>query len=427
MWALITLFVLSFPFPLLYNISWIALLVFLIFLVADFFLLKQLARKINITRTLDEKYALGDFQMVMYKISNNNKQSVSLTIYDEFPYQLQIRNAMFEESLDANEVIDFDYSFIPKTRGEYVFGNIQIFIISVLKLIEWRKTVPAQNSVKVFPSFIQMKKYELQLFSKTATLTGIKRIRERGENEEFEHIKNYVSGDNIRAINWKATSKMNKLMVNQFENTKSQMVYCIVDKGRVMEMPFEGLSLLDYAINSSLVIANIILRKYDKIGLITFGKKIDSFIKSEDKKHQLQRIAHILYDQKTDFKESNYELLFKSIRSKIKRRSVLFLFTNFESLNDLNNSLKYLIGINKLHLLVVISFKNTEVIKEIDEKPRNISGTYYRTFALNHIIEKEKIMLKLQSAGIQTILTTPDKLSIDTINKYLEIKAKRMK
>jgi uncharacterized protein (DUF58 family) len=87
---------------------------------------------------------------------------------------------------------------------------------------------------------------------------------------EFEQIKEYVSGDDIRTLNWKASARKGGLMINNFMEEKSQQVYCIIDKGRLMKMPFDGLTLLDYAINTCLVLSNVCLRKQDRVGVITF-------------------------------------------------------------------------------------------------------------------------------------------------------------
>lgn len=294
-------------------------------------------------------------------------------------------------------------------------------------MVQKRVTEDCEEEVSVYPSFIQMRKYELQVFSQTASLAGIRRVRQIGENDEFEHIRNYVQGDNIRSINWRATSRKGELMINQYENSKSQMVYTIVDKGRSMKMPFDGMTLLDYAINSSLVLSNIVLKKYDNIGLITFSDKIGAIIKASSQQKHLQKIAGHLYNQNTGFKESNFELLFHTLRSQISRRSILLFFTNFEQPTDLQRNLKYLKALNKKHLLVVILFKNTELESAKDMKTVKLKDIYYKTFVQRATIEKEKISDTLIANGIQTILTAPEDLSVNVVNKYLEIKAKRLK
>jgi uncharacterized protein (DUF58 family) len=261
------------------------------------------------------------------------------------------------------------------------------------------------------------------VFAKTAA-TGIKKIRRLGHNNEFEQIKNYVQGDDIRSVNWKATSRRNELMVNQYQDEREQQVYSVIDKSRSMRMPFNELTLLDYAINSTLAFSNICIRKGDKVGLITFSDKLGAKLAADRSKGQLSKIMEILYRQKTRFLESNYELLYHGIRNHIKGRSLIMLYTNIESEYALKRILPMLRRVNQKHVLVVIFFENTEVEKATHMEPEHVRDIYLKTFAEKYLMDKKKVALELRKNGIQTVLTTPENLTVDTINKYLELKAR---
>jgi len=209
--------------------------------------------------------------------------------------------------------------------------------------------------------FLQLKKFELISFNSSNLEFGIKKIRKIGNSFEFEQIKDYVQGDNIKDINWKATAKRNQLMVNQFQDEKSQQVYSIIDKGRVMKMPFEELSLLDYAINASLVISSVVLRKSDKAGIFSFSRKPENFVVAERRNSQMNLILESLYNVNTNYDESDFGNLYSIVKRKITHRSLLLLYTNFESIDAVHRQMNYLRAINKSHLLVVIFFKNTEL------------------------------------------------------------------
>lgn len=189
-------------------------------------------------------------------------------------------------------------------------------------------------------------------------------------------------------------------------------------------MPFNNLTLLDYAINSTLAFSNICLRKGDKVGLMTFSDKLGSKLAAERTGRQLQRIMDLLFKQKTRFLEGNFEMLFHGIRNHIKGRSLIMLYTNIESEYALKRILPLLKRVNQLHVLVVIFFENTEVAKAAQMNPVYVRDIYLKTFAEKYGMDKKKIALELRKNGIQTVLTTPEKLSIDTINKYLELKAR---
>jgi uncharacterized protein (DUF58 family) len=371
---------------------------------------------------------LGDLQQIKYVLDNESGYDLNCDIADELPYQFQYRSTLGTTNLRKNDKTTFEFDIIPTERGEFHFGKL--FLILSTKhfgLVKYRKKAEEEFIVNVYPSIIQMKRHAIQIFSKTASSYGIRKVRMVGENDEFEHLRSYVSGDNIKSINWKATSRKNEIIVNQYEDSKSQSIYCLVDKGRAMQMPFEGLSLLDYSINSTLVISNIILQKYDKAGLITFSNTISSMIQADNKQVQLQTINEHLYKQTTDFKESNFELLYYTLRQKMNRRSILFLFTNFEQLHEVEDNEYFIKAIAKKHILVVISFINTEILQATKVDCHFKSEIYEKTIAKSLYNEKFKIMSVMQSYGAQVIMTTPDKLNINVINKYLEIKAKRMK
>jgi len=426
--ACIAIFLVAFSYPQLLNFGWAALLVLGVLVIVDFILLWQSSKKIKSGRKVSPRLSLGDKQIITYSLSNQGKFDLNFELTDELPFQFQHRGYVSRNKIGRDTTIQFPYNIQPTLRGEYNFGKLHVYIATpFLGLVQRKVTNDIQESVAVYPSFIQMRKYEMQVFSHTASLSGIRRVRQIGENDEFEHIRNYAQGDNIKSINWRATSRRNELMVNQYENSKSQMVYTIIDKGRSMKMPFNDMTLLDYAINTSLVVSNIVLRKYDKAGLITFSDKVGAFVKADSQQHQLQKITKYLYDQKTGFKESNFELLFYTLRSQISRRSILLFFTNFELPYEMRRNLKFLKTLNQKHLLVLIMFVNTELESAQFKPTRKMKDIYYKTFAQRAIIDKEKIANELRANGIQVILTKPEDLSINTVNKYLEIKAKRMR
>jgi len=239
---------------------------------------------------------------------------------------------------------------------------------------------------------------------------------------EFDQVRNYVPGDDRRSVNWKASARKGDIMVNAYQDEKQQTVYCLIDKGRVMQSPFEGLTLLDYAINASLVMSNIALIKEDKAGLITFSDKMGQIVAADRRSGHLQKLLEVLYHQKTRFMETDFERLSVAVRHQIRQRSLLLLFTNFETLEALQRQLPYLRRLAKDHLLVVILFENTETKHLIDSPAGNVEQVYLKTIARQFFNEKKKIVAELNRYGIQSILTPPQQLSVNTINKYLELK-----
>jgi len=422
----VALFVSGFIFPVLFPLAQLVLIACAAFFVLDIILLFRKSTLLVCRRTTGKMFSLGNENPVRLDVINHSAQKLIITIIDEIPFQFQLRGLSMHIVLKAGEKQSLGYNLRPVVRGEYVFNNINLFAKTNFGLVQRRFVMESNENVRVYPSIIDMKKYELLAMAKISNYQGIKKIRRLGHSYEFEQIKNYVSGDDFRSINWKATSRKADLMVNQYEDERSQQVYSLIDKSRTMRMPFNGMSLLDYSINASLVISNISLKKHDKAGLLTFSDKIGSSIKADRGKNQLRLILEALYNEEERKMEANYELMYNAVRNLIRGRSLIFFYTNFESLYALERVLPLLRKINSTHLLVVIFFENTEV-KDFSSLPaKNIEDIYLKTIAQKFVSEKNQVVQLLRQYGIQSILTRPENLSINTVNKYLELKARGM-
>lgn len=395
-------------------------------LLTDLLLLFRVRRGLRGERMLADKLSNGDENEISIYLESFYTVPIWLRVFDEIPHQFQRRDLEFNLFMEPGTQHTIKYHLRPVKRGEYAFGSVNVLVSTRLGLVARRFRFSSDKVVPVYPSYIQMRKYELLAISHRLTATGIKKIRRIGHNQEFELIKEYVSGDDYRTVNWKATARKSRLMVNQYQDERSQQVYSLIDKGRVMQMPFEGMSLLDYAINATLVISNIAIKKSDKAGVITFQDKIGSLLPAARLNNQMATIQEVLYNQKTAYLETDFSVVYSTIRRTISQRSLLLLFTNFESIHGLHRQLPYLISLGKAHLLVVIFFENTELRQLTDQTATTLKEVYYKAIAERFSYEKKLIVKELHKHGIQSILTSPEKLTVNTINKYLELKARNL-
>ncbi len=373
-----------------------------------------------------ERLSNGDANDIHINLFNKYPFPITAGIIDEIPQQFQRRNILFTVAISAGEEKQINYTLRPVKRGEYEFGVLNIYAKSFLGMVIRRYIFQEQRMVPVYPSYLQMRRYQLLAISNRLSEIGVKRIRRIGHSMEFDQIKDYVKGDDIRVINWKATARKSQLMVNGFTDEKSQQIYCLIDKSRVMKMPFGGLSLLDYAINASLVLTNVALLKQDKAGLITFAEEPGSFVAANRKATQMNTILEVLYKQKTRYLESDYDKLYSMVRSRITQRSLMVLFTNFESVTGLKRQIKYLRKLAQQHLLMVVFFENTELFSMISKSSEDIEEIYTRTIAEKFVFEKKMILRELQKYGIIAILSKPENVTVNSVNKYLELKARNI-
>lgn len=417
-------FVISYFQPAMFRIGGLILLLLGIAVVLDAILVYSKKNGMKGERLLADRFSIGDDNKVVIRLDNHYGFPVRASIIDELPIQFQERKWIRRVTIARSEKYELLYTLKPSTRGEYIFDDINVYVHAPLQLVKRRYVFPAEQVVKVYPSYVQMRRFQLLAVSNRLQQAGVRKIRKIGHSMEFEQIKEYVRGDDYRTINWKATARKDGLMVNNYTDERSQQVYCLVNKGRVMKMPFDGMTLLDHAINASLVLSNVALVKQDKAGIITFEKNIDTFLVADKKPTQMNLVLETLYRQKTDYLESDFEKLFSVIRNRITNRSLLVLFTNFESLESLQREMPALKKIAHYHLLLVVFFQNTELKSLIESNAGSLEDIYIKTIAEKFAYEKRQMVKELHKNGIPSILTTPENLTVNTINKYLELKTR---
>jgi uncharacterized protein (DUF58 family) len=418
------LFVMGYLWPPIFLFAKTSLVLFGVTVLLEIYILFYGRGDIQAERAMANQFSNGDINPVQLTVINHYPVKANLKMIDELPPQFQNRNFQIKCFANAGATVNKQYHVKPTQRGVYHFGCLNIYVSILFSLIQRRYRFSDNVNVKVYPSFMQVKQYEIFAVSHRLNEMGVKKIRQIGHTMEFDQIRNYIKGDDYRTVNWKATARRSKLMVNQYQNERSQHIYSIIDMGRLMKMPFDGMTLLDYAINSALTLSNVAIRKQDKAGVLTFSDKVKSALPASNNHKQMHKIMELLYGQKTQFEESDFERLYPFITHKIKQRSLILFYTNFDSLAGLQRQLGYLIKLSQKHLLTVVFFKNEELEYLQQKTASSTEALYTKTIAQKFAYEKKQILYELQRYGIHHIFTKPKDLTVSGINKYLEIKAR---
>lgn len=481
MTVVILVFVLGFAVPPLFTVGKVLLALLVVAVVADIGLLynwwplrrSQIenresvnGKSIGAFRTMAERFSNGDENPVKIRIESNYGFRIDVVVIDEIPFVFQRRDVCFKARIGSMGDTTIIYKLTPTERGVYDFGHVRIFVSTPLRLAQRRFTSCEPQQVKVYPSYLMLRQYELLAISNNLTEMGIKRIRRIGHNTDFEQIKDYVVGDDYRTINWRATARRHQLMVNVYQEERSQQVFCVIDKGRMMQQAFRPqtsdfrpqtsdfrpqtsdfrpqtldfrpqtseslpMTLLDYSINAALVLSFVAVNKQDKAGLITFSTQMETFVPASRQPGHLQTLQEALYAEKAVFGETDYSALLAGLTRHVSHRSLLVLFTSFTSMPALRRQLSFLRQIAMRHRLLVVFFEDKELKEMIREKgevnsakgkEKSTEAYYQRVIAEKFAYEQRLIVSTLRQYGIQSLLTTPDNLSVNVINKYLEIK-----
>ena len=387
----------------------------------DIYRLYRVAGRVSGKRTPPDVLSLGDELPVTVTVRNAGTIPLRAVLTDELPEQLQVRDQLISLPLPAGSQTQQQYPIRPVTRGVYRFGNLNIFLRTAWELAERRLVIPQEQDVAVYPSIVQLQQFRLAARADVPT-GGRRQPRPVTRSYAFDQIKEYVKGDDLRNVNWKATARRGQVMVNEYEAERAQPIYCLIDKGRTMLMPFASLSLLDHAINASLALSQVILDRRDRAGLITFSDKLGDVVPADGKPDQLRRIMEVLYRQQEREGESNYDLLYYATRRFLPGRSLLLLFTNFESNYALDRVLPVLKRISRNHSLIVVLFENTEVTDLLDAATADAASVYLKSTARRYVQERQLMALRLRRHGIRVLLTPPHELTGRSIQEYLETK-----
>ena len=434
----------GFGFAPLYTVGrWLTLLLFIATLTDVVLLWRKQA--ITAERRLSSRFSNGDDNPVTISVESTYFFTVRTEIIDELPFQFQCRDfrlLLFTSSPSTSSPSSsspfcwlcsgsaaapakstWQYSLRPTRRGVYSFGHVLVFVATRLGLVERRYKCAEPCDVSVYPSYQKLHQYELMAISRNLQEPGIKRIRRIGNNTEFEHIRDYLKGDDYRTVNWRATARLSRPMVNVYQDERSQQIFCVIDKGRVMQQAFQGMTLLDYAINASLALSFVAMRKEDRAGLITFADKTDTFVGADRRPGHINKLMETLYAEQTDFEETDFSALSVAVGRHISKHSLLVLYTNFMGQVSLQRQLPFLQQIARRHRLLVVFFEDVELQQFIDSPIHNDEERSQHEVAEKFAAEKQLISATLRQHGILSLLTTPQALTVDVINRYIAIRS----
>jgi uncharacterized protein (DUF58 family) len=393
--------------------------------VIDFYFLFWPSFQLSGVRQLPPRLSNHEENTVSIQLRHTYPLTMRVELMEELPEELQERTNKAKLFLAPRKLHTIHYVLKPFERGLYHFGYVNCLVQSPLGLVMRRLQKAQPTEVKVYPAFRNLRKFQLKAAAAWLNESGEGKLRKTGHSLEFDHIKEYVRGDDIRGINWKATARRATLMTNHFTEEKSRQVYALIDKGRLMKMPFDQLSLLDYAINATMMLGAVVWHKQDRFGVLSFAEKGGDFLLAARNAAQPAKLQELLYNIRTDFLESDFEQLYMQVRKNIQQRSLLLLFTNFESASGMRRQLPYLKLLSRHHLLLVILFENAELAEQALQPASNLEEVYTNTIAARFVNEKKKMAKELQASGIGCLLSRPQQLTVNVINKYTELKLRQ--
>ncbi|MFW6287207.1 MAG: DUF58 domain-containing protein [bacterium] len=408
-WSSLTIFV-------LYNLIIITLLI------VDYYITPD-GSVLEIKRTGGEKLSLYENEPISFEVYNKSNKPIYLDLKDEIPeYHFQVDKKVISGLVAPNDKREFEYYVTPTKRGAFTFGNLHVRYEGWLKLFTRTVQKEISREYKVYPNMKNLKKYRLSICNNRMFKEGKRNLKLLGNGTSFESLREYVSGDEYKRINWKATARINKPIVNQYQPEKNQHVYMFIDTGRPMSYTVRGYRKLDLVINTALVLSDVINQNGDQSGVLLFNIDVDNIVMPgkgvEHRKKIMETLYHIDYTNHT----SNYREVFQYFRKKERHRSIIFLFTDFETEEEARNILRVLPHISRNNLVIIILIKNESVEAISEQRIKNNHDIFNKGVAIELLTERQEIIKLLNYKGVFCIECPAEQLEYTAINKYIEVK-----
>lgn len=397
-------------------------LICVVLLLADYFISRN-ESEIYIERSGDNKLSIYEREALSISVYNKGQRRLYIELKDEIPeFHFRAEEKIMKGFVEPHRKREFQYFVTPTKRGAFVFKNIHVRYEGRLKLCMKMYRLDLSCEYKVYPNLKNLRKYRLSITNNRMLKQGQRNLKMLGRGTSFESLREYVTGDEYRKINWKATAREGKPIVNQYEPEKNQHVYMLIDTGRPMSYTVRGYRKLDLVVNTALILSDIVNQNGDQSGLLLFNTDVKTMIMPGKGGVHRNKLLDALYHIDHTNLTSNYEDAFYHFKRKERHRSIVFLFTDFETLEEAESMLRVLPVISRNSLLILMLIRNESLEAIGNQEVRNKEDMFNKGVALELINERKRIISLLNRRGIMCTEVEAENLELSAVNKYIQVK-----
>ncbi len=383
-------------------------------------------RGIDVSRTIPRTCSLGVPLTSEITVENRTALFLRGSLRDDLPESFESTPAEHALRLPPMGRMTAQRKLKPGRRGACSLEHVYLKFFSPLRLWTRYLTLDVRNSLNVYPDMKQLADYALLARTNRLSLIGVRKTRRVGQDSEFERLRDYTRDDNYRHIDWRSTARRRKLTVRQFQNDQSQRVIFLLDCGRMMVNQRAGYTLLDHALNATLMMAYVALSQGDAVGMLCFSDTIHSYIPPRGGKSQMNRLIQAGFDQFPRLVESRYDQAFLYLSTHCKRRSLVVLETNV--IDEVNAAaiVDYLANINGQHLPLGVLLRDREMFDAANSPDGGPFEMYRAAAAADILLWRDQLLKDLAHRGVLVVDAFPEDLTAPLVNQYLEVKAKHL-
>lgn len=380
------------------------------------------AGSFSVTRHCEGRFLLGAENIVLLEVVNTQRLPITVHIKDEYPPEMRAEGREATFTVSGREKKTLRYSLFAPARGLYKFGDVAIRIKGTLGLV-WRQiSVPARQDIKVYPNILEAKRHELYAQRNRELRLGQRRMRTKGQGREFESLREFVTGDEIRHISWSASARRGKLVTREYQVERSQNIVVMLDCGRLMTSRIDHLTKMDHAINATLSIAYVATAGGDNFGLLAFSRKVEAFLPPRHGRGQLNAVLESLYDVRAELIEPSYARAFAHLSRNCRKRSLVIILTDLVDRDASAELLAHASTLLPRHLPLIVTIGDKDLRALVKEIPENAQQVYAQSVAEELIGQRERALRRITELGGLALDVPTGRLSIELVNKYLDVK-----
>ena len=381
----------------------------------------------SVEREVGRVASLAKRHPVSLTLSNHSRRTFEVSVRDGIPHELAPEpNEFLAVGIRGRSRTTFDYRLHPRRRGAFQVSQVHLKVRSRLGI--WKQFIdcPARTIVNVYPDMHQLGQYAVLARTNRLSQLGVRRTRRIGMDHDFERLRDYSIDDNYRHIDWRATARRRKLTVKDFQASQSQRIVFVVDCGRMMTNRAAGLSLLDHALNATLMLSFVALRQADSVGLLCFSNEVHGYVPPRGGMNQMNRLLHASFNRFPQLVESRYDLAFRYLTTHVRKRSLVVLITNVIDEVNANQVESYLTHLAGRHLPLGVLLRDRRLFDAV--APENPKGdALWRAAAAADILSwRHQVLNDLALKGALTLDVFPENMTAPLVNRYLEIKARHL-
>jgi uncharacterized protein (DUF58 family) len=378
------------------------------------------------SRVLPEPLSLGEVQVVQVLVAHPAAAGLPAEVADHVPAELRPDRRMMSGRFDVEGLLTVDYTVESPHRGAYRFGAVDVRCWRPGGWLIRQVRIKADEPAAVYANVLAIKRYQLTLRRGMRMMAGLRRARPPGATTAFAGLREYLPGDDVRRISWKATARRDNPVVMEVEAERGQQAIIALDCGRLMTAPAGLLTKLDHAVNAALLLAWLAQSQGDRVGMLTFSDGVRRFIAPQRGPAQVTQLNKALYDVKAEYTEPDFAEAFSHLARRVSRRSLVIVLTDVLDPEASRELVAHAIRTSHRHLVLVVAMSDPEVLAARDAPIDRASRAYEWAAAEELLAARRASFQALRQGGVQGLDVEAGRLSPALVERYLELKERAL-